>query len=66
MQKQQYENKAHFYPKPKDISLIYVGEGRKVDNVPPRDLNPREVMLYGGRFYLTRTGLYVEPDKLID
>lgn len=61
-----YQNKAHFYPKPHDIALVYVGEGRTVDNIPARDLNPREVMIFGGRFYLLKTGLYAEPDKLID
>lgn len=63
MQKQVYEDKK-FNPRIKDIALIYVGEGKTVDDVPPRDLNPREVMFYGGRFYLKRTGLYVEPDAI--
>ena len=60
MDKPKTENKR-FYPKPHDVAMVYIGEGRRVDDIPARDLNPGEVMRYGGRFYLRRTGLYVDP-----
>ena len=63
MQNKVYENKK-FNPRIQDIELIYVGEGRKVGDVPPRDLNPREVMYYGGAFYLVKTGLYCYPEQI--
>lgn len=48
----------------REIALIYVGEGKKLESVPPRDLTHREVMFYGGRFYLVRSGLYMEPGQI--
>lgn len=65
MQKNVYEDKK-FNPRIKDIELVYIGEGQKVGNVPTRDLNPREVILYGGSFYLVKTGLYVFPEQIKD
>jgi hypothetical protein len=58
-----HENK-NFMPRPHEIALIYIGEGRRRDNIPARDLNPREVIFYGGRMFLIRTGLYATPEMI--
>ena len=65
METPKLENKTkNFYPRTKEVELVYIGEGRVWNDIPVRDLTPREVMFYGGKFFLLRTGLYAEPGTI--
>lgn len=44
-----------------DIALIYVGDGKKLANIPARDLTLAEVNRCAGKLRLLKTGLYQEP-----
>lgn len=57
MQTPKYENKVQ--PRQPEGLKYIKGE---IPGVPKRDLNAREVILYGGVFYLTRNGEYAERE----
>lgn len=56
--------KAQMQPRDDPRPLLYIGEGRKVDDLPRRDLTPSEVEQFGGIDYLKSTGLYTTPDEI--
>ena len=46
-----------------EIVLIYIGDGRKLANIPARDLTQAEVNRYAGKNRLIKTGLWIEPEQ---
>lgn len=64
MKQEQHENKSFIR---KIIALVYVGEGKKLNGIPARDLTQEEVDWFGGEHNLRETGLYIsEAEALAD
>ena len=43
--------------------MIYTGAGKFYPGIPARNLNDREVEIYGGEKFLERLGIYAKPKK---
>ena len=55
-----YENKMA-----KLIRLVYIGEGKKAEGIPTRDLTAEEIEKLGGEIKIRQTGLYISQAEAL-